>query len=89
LVDTLKLFPEVHSMAKTRLPDSPESRRQMVELGRAGRDPDDVAGEFEPTAQSIRHWIARADKKDGRQADALPALNAAERDELSRPWASR
>jgi len=71
-------------MAKTRLLDSPEFRRQMVELGRAGRDPDDVAGEFEPTAQSIRHWIARADKKDGRQADALPALNAAERDELSR-----
>ena len=88
-MDTLKLFPEVHSKAKTRLPDSPEFRRQMVELGRAGRDPDDVAGEFEPTAQSIRHWIARADKKDGRQADALPALNAAERDELSRPWASR
>jgi len=88
-VDTLKLFPEVHSMAKTRLLDSPEFRRQMVELGRAGRDPDDVAGEFEPTAQSIRHWITRADKKDGRQADALPALNAAERDELSRPWASR
>ena len=83
-MDTLKLFPEVHSMSKTRLPYSPEFRRQMVELVRAGRDPDDLAREFEPTAQSIRNWIARADKKDGRQADAPPGLNAAERDELSR-----
>ena len=55
-------------MAKTRLPYSPEFRRQMVELVRAGRDPDDLAREFEPTAQSIRNWIARADKK---RADRL------------------
>ena len=38
-------------MSKTRLPYSPEFRRQMVELVRAGRDPDDLAREFEPTAQ--------------------------------------
>jgi len=71
-------------MVKTRLPYSPEFRRQMVELVRAGRDPDDLAREFEPTAQSIRNWIAWADKKDGRQADAPPGLSAVERDELSR-----
>jgi transposase len=41
-------------MAKTRPPYSPEFRRQMVELVRAGRDADDLAREFEPTAQSIR-----------------------------------
>ena len=56
----------------------------MVDLVRAGRDPDDLAREFEPTAQSIRHWIARADKKQGRQADAPSGLSAVERDELSR-----
>jgi hypothetical protein len=28
----------------------------MVELVRAGRSPDDLAREFEPTAQSIRNW---------------------------------
>ena len=83
-MDTLKLFPEVHLMSKTRLPYSPEFRRQMVELVRAGRDPDDLAREFEPTAQSIRNWIARANKKEGRQVDAPPGLSAAERDELSR-----
>jgi len=40
--------------------------RQMVDLVPAGRDPDDLAHEFEPTAQSIRNWIARA---DGKRAD--------------------
>ncbi len=49
-------------MAKTRPPYSPEFRRQMVELVRAGRDPDDLAREFEPTAQSIRHWVGVADR---------------------------
>ena len=72
-------------MAKTRLLYLLEFRRQMVELVRAGCDPDDLAREFEPTVQSIRTWIARADKKEGRQADAPPGLSAAERDELSRP----
>ena len=71
-------------MVKTRLPYSPEFRRQMVELVRAGRDPDDLAREFEPTAQSIRNWMVRADKKDGRRQDAPPGLSAVERDELSR-----
>ena len=56
----------------------------MVDLVRAGRDPDDLAREFEPTAQSIRHWITLADKNEGRREEALPGLSAAERDELSR-----
>ena len=71
-------------MAKTRLPYLPEFRRQMVDLVRAGRDPDDLAREFEPTAQSIRTWIARANRKEGRQAGTPPGLRAADRDELSR-----
>ena len=71
-------------MAKTRLPYSPEFRRQMVELARAGRDPDDLAREFEPTSQSIRNWNAQADKKAVRQGDAPAGLSAIERDELSR-----
>ena len=71
-------------MTKTRLPYSPEFRRQMVELVGAGRDPDDLAREFEPTAQSIRNWMVQANKKEGRQQDAPPGLSAVERDELSR-----
>lgn len=71
-------------MAKTRLPYLPEFRRRMGELVRAGRDPDDLAREFQPTARSIRNWIARAIKKEGGQQDAPPGLGAVERDELSR-----
>ena len=56
-----------------------------VGLVRADGDLDDLAREFEPTAQSIRNWIARADKKEGRQADAPPGLSAVGLDELSRP----
>ena len=35
-------------MPKTRPPHSPEFRRQMVDLVRAGRDPTELAREFEP-----------------------------------------
>ena len=44
-------------MPKTRLPYSPEFRRQIVDLVRAGRDPSDLAREFEPSAQAIRNWV--------------------------------
>jgi transposase len=83
-VDTPNAFAKGVLMPKTRVPYSPEFRRQMVDLARSGRDPDDLAREFEPTAQSIRNWIAQADKKEGRREEALPGLSAAERDELSR-----
>ena len=43
-------------MSKSRGAYPPEFRRQMVELVRAGRAPEELAGEFEPTAQSIRNW---------------------------------
>jgi hypothetical protein len=39
-------------MSKTRPPYTPEFRRQIIELVRAGRSPDELAKEFEPTAQS-------------------------------------
>src|SRR3954452_10690512 len=74
-------------MAKTHPPYAPEFRRQMVELVRAGRDPADLAREFEPSSQAIRNWVAQADLPDGRR-EAKPAadagLSAAEREELIR-----
>ncbi len=42
-------------MPKTRPPYAPEFRQQMVDLVRAGRDPQDLAREFEPSAQAIRN----------------------------------
>jgi len=32
----------------------------MIELVRAGRTPEELAKEFEPSAQAIRNWVAQA-----------------------------
>jgi transposase len=66
-------------MARKHRPYTPEFRRQMIELVRAGRRPEELAKEFEPSAQAIRNWVAQADV--GRREDGL---TTAERDELSR-----
>ncbi len=75
-------------MPKTRPPYAPEFRQQMVDLVRAGRDPQDLAREFEPSAQAIRNWVADADRRDGRRepkpAAVDVALTSTERDELAR-----
>jgi transposase len=55
----------------------------MVDLVRAGRNPDDLAREFEPSV-SIRAWVAQADRNEGRREEAAPGLTAFERDELTR-----
>jgi transposase len=68
-------------MSKTRPPYTPEFRRQIIELVRAGRSPEQLAEEFEPTAQSIRNWVAQAERDAGRREDGL---SSTERDELSR-----
>ena len=64
-----------------RRPYPPEFREQLVALVRAGRTPEDLAGEFEPTAQSISNWVAQADRDAGRRTDGL---TTAERTELTR-----
>ncbi|NJP98946.1 IS3 family transposase [Nonomuraea sp. FMUSA5-5] len=53
----------------------------MVELVRAGRTPEELAKEFQPSAQSIRTWVRQADLDDGRRQDGL---TSAEKDELAR-----
>jgi transposase-like protein len=47
-VDTRELSQEVSRMGTTHEPYPPEFRRQMVELVRAGRRPEELAREFEP-----------------------------------------
>ncbi len=75
-------------MPRTRPPYPVEFRRQMVELVRVGRDPTDLAREFEPSAQAIRNWVAEADRQEGRReakpSGAEAALSATEREELLR-----
>jgi transposase len=47
-------------MLKSRLPYSPEDRRKIVALVRAGRNPNELAKEFACSAQSVRNWVAQA-----------------------------
>lgn len=68
-------------MPKSHTPYPPEFRQRMVELVRSGRSPDELAEKFEPTAQSIRNWVAQADRDLGRRQDGL---TTEERDELKR-----
>jgi transposase len=68
-------------MPKSRPPYPPELRRQMVELVRAGRNPEDLAREYEPSAQAIRNWVAQADRDQGKRHDGL---TSAEKEELGR-----
>jgi transposase len=56
----------------------------MVDLVRAGRDPEDLAREFEPTSQSIRNWVGQAGLREGRREEKGDALGTAEREELTR-----
>ena len=68
-------------MPRTRPPYSSEFRQQLVELVRAGRTPEDLAREFEPSAQAIRNWVRQSDLDEGRREDGL---TSAEGEELSR-----
>ena len=69
-------------MAKQKHPRyAPELRRQLIELVRAGRTPEELAREFEPSAQAIRNWVAQADRDEGRRCDGLTTV---EREELVR-----
>src|SRR5271170_8126060 len=69
------------TMPRSHARYAPEYRRRMIELVRAGRSPDELAREFEPTAQSIRNWLTQADLDEGRRHDGL---TSDERQELAR-----
>ncbi len=68
-------------MSRSRAPYPPEFRQQMIELLHAGRTPEELSREFEPSAQAIRNWMAQAERDAGRRLDGL---TSSERDELRR-----
>ena len=68
-------------MPKSRTPYPEEFKRRLIEMVRAGRSPDELAEKFEPTAQSIRNWVAQAERDAGRRSDGL---SSEEREELRR-----
>ena len=49
----------------------PEYRERLVELARAGRSPGSLAREFEPSEQTIRNWVRRAELDEGERNDGL------------------
>jgi transposase len=68
-------------MPKSRPAYPPEYRRKLVALERAGRNANELAQEFECTAQTIRNWVAQADADAGKREDGL---SSPEREELKR-----
>ena len=57
------------------------TRQQMIELVRAGRTPEELGRQYEPSAQAIRNWVTQADRDDGKRSDGL---TSSEREELRR-----
>jgi len=68
-------------MPRFRSAYPPEFRRQMVELVRSGRTPEELSREFEPTAQSIGTWVRQAERNAGKRLDGP---RSAEGEELTR-----
>ena len=71
-------------MASGRKVYPPEFKRRMVELVRAGRSPEELAKEFEPSPNTIRKWATQADLDEGRRADGLTTAEFNELRELRR-----
>ncbi|SAL07998.1 transposase IS3/IS911 family protein [Caballeronia arationis] len=68
-------------MGKHRAPYPAEFRARIVDLVKAGRTPEELAQEFEPSVQTIVNWVAQADIDAGVRHDGL---TTAERSELTR-----
>ena len=66
-------------MPRTRPAYPSEFRQQMVQLVKAGRTPEELSREFEPTAQTIHNWVKQSDLDAGVRSDGLTSL---ERDEF-------
>jgi transposase len=65
-------------MPKSRPPYAPEFRQRIVGLMRKGRTPEELARQFEPSAQAIRNWVKQAALDAGERTDGL---TTEERDE--------
>ena len=68
-------------MPQTHPPYPPEYRRRIIELARAGRSVNELAHEFEPSANAIRKWVKQAGLDEGLRSDGL---TTDERMELNR-----
>jgi transposase len=71
-------------MPRTRPEYPPELRQKIFELARAGRSAASLAREFEPTENTIRNWVAQADRDAGVRSDGLTTEERKELNQLRR-----
>jgi transposase len=69
------------TMPRTHKTYPAEFKKKLVALVREGRAPEELAKQFEPSAQSIRNWVGQADRDEGKREDGLTTH---EREELQR-----
>ena len=62
---------EEREMPRTHAPYPAEYRRRIIELAGAGRSINELAREFEPSANAIRKWIKQAELDNGARRDGL------------------
>lgn len=65
-------------MARGRKTYPAEYRRRLIELVRAGRSPEELAKEFEPSPNTIWKWATQADIDEGLRAQGLTTAERAE-----------
>lgn len=83
-MDTSDFETEVSTRARGRKTYQPEYRQRLIELYRAGRSAESLARDFEPTAQTIRNWVAQADRDGGQRTDGLTTAECEELRQLRR-----
>ena len=63
---------------------APEIKQKILELVKAGRSPESLGKEFEPTSQTIRNWMAQAERDAGKRTDGLTTEERVEFNRLKR-----
>jgi len=71
-------------MSRTRPPYPADFRQQLVELVQSGRSPEELAREFEPSAQTTRNWVVQAARDSGERNDGPTTAEAEELRRLRR-----
>jgi len=61
---------------QTKLPYPLEFRQQMVQLVRIGRSPEELAQEFERSAQAIRNWVVQGARDAGERTHGATTAEA-------------
>ena len=62
----------------------PEFRQQLLELVQAGRTPEELSREFEPSGQTIRNWMQHAARDRGTRPEGLTNAEREEMQQLRR-----